>query len=346
MWHQIATPRHAKIKMNPVYTSDAYLRNKAIHERTCAEIVRPKRMYAVINNTDNSVQLMSKTTLAQFHITSFMEPGQRFASDNKKERFINQWLEDPDRLVCRSVVVDPTLPVGPSVRGFNLWPGFAASSIPAVLATDVDTLLRPIILHIDEVYAGHSAGKREWILNWFAHNVQFPGRRHGVAIVIHGEPETGRGVLGKFHRMVTGADVSYHAMFCKKYQHLESVLNGDAMQAFVQMKRQPKLHKRASALLAKRTVEFKQKYFGSTYVQNLTNLYITTQDQGGDSGVDSFTDEKFAVFTARPTYKDNHPYFNQLWEQLRRPEVQRAWFQYLMARDLSQFAPGSLPPTV
>ena len=162
--------------------------------------------------------------------------------------------------------------------------------------------------------------------------------------MIHGEPETGRGVLGKFHSMGVGGDVSYHAKFCKKYQHLELALNGDAMQVFVQMKRQPKLHGRASSLLAKRTVEFKRKFFGSTYVQNLTNLYITTRDQSGDSGVDSFKDEKFAVFNARPTYKDNRAYFNQLWEQLMRPEVQRAWFQFLMARDLSQFQPGSLPP--
>ena len=335
-----------KNTMNPVYTSEAYLRNKVVHERTCAEIMRPKRMYAVINR-DNSVQLMSKTTLAHFHLTSYMEPGVQFASENKKERFIDQWLEDPNRLVCPALVVDPTLPVGPSVRGFNMWPGFAASSIPAVLATEVDTLLRPIMLHIDEVYAGHSAGRRAWILNWFAHNLQFPGRRHGVAIVIHGEPETGRGVLGKFHSMVVGDSVSYHAKFCKKYEHLESTLHGDAMQVFVQMKRQPKLHRRASALLTKRTVEFKQKYFGSTYVQNLTNLYITTQDQGGDSGVTAFTQQpKFAVFEAGSRYKDNHPYFNGLWEQLKRPEVQRAWFQYLMARDLSQFAPESLPPTV
>ena len=122
MWHKIVTPRHAKITMNPVYTSEAYLRNKAIHEKTCAEIMRPKRMYAVVNE-DNSVQLMSKTKLAFYHITSFMEPGVKFASKNKKKRFINQWLDDPNRLVCPAVIMDPTLPVGPSVRGFNCGHG-------------------------------------------------------------------------------------------------------------------------------------------------------------------------------------------------------------------------------
>jgi hypothetical protein len=78
-------------------------------------------MYAVIHD-DNRVQLMSKTKLAHYHITSYMEPGQRFASKNKKKRFINQWLEDPNRLVCQTLFVDPTLPVGPSVKGFNVLP--------------------------------------------------------------------------------------------------------------------------------------------------------------------------------------------------------------------------------
>jgi hypothetical protein len=328
--------------MNPVYASEVYLRNKAIHEQTCAEITYPKRMY-VIKDEDGDVQFVNKTDVAHYFLTDYLEPGVQFAPSNKNERFIDQWLEDPERLVCEKVVVDPASPLGPTPMGYNLWTGFAASKLPPVQDAEVEELVRVMVRHINDVYAGANNERRTiWLLNWLAHQVQFPQTRHGVGVVMYGESMTGRGILARFHRMVLGSDTSYHAKFGRKYRHLESTLVGDAGKIFVQVKTQPQQVKRVSVLLAKRTVDFKRKFFSTTQVANLTNLYVTT-DVEKDFRFYS-DDGRFAVFNVNPMYKANHAYFDQMWEHLNRPEVQRAWYQFLMARDLSQFQVGSLPP--
>ena len=120
------------------------MRNKAIHEQTCAEITYPKRMY-VIKDEDGDVQFVNKTDVAHYFLTDYLEPGVQFAPSNKNERFIDQWLEDPDRLVCEKVVVDPASPLGPTPMGYNLWTGFAASKLPPVQDAEVEELVRVMV---------------------------------------------------------------------------------------------------------------------------------------------------------------------------------------------------------
>lgn len=198
------------------------------------------------------------------------------------------------------------------------------SELPAVPDTAVEALVHMIVMHIHLVYSGADRGKTDWLLNWFAHQVQSPEARHGVDVVIFGESMTGRGCVARFHRMVLGHEDSHFAKWEKKYRHLEYP-GDDSTKIFVQVKRQVRMMQRINRL---------------TTTGPRTNLFITTRCPNKRAAF--LKDGRFAVFQTRMPYRkqDMYAYFDLLWKHMTDPVVQRAWLQFLLGRDLSKFQAG------
>jgi hypothetical protein len=93
-----------------------------------------------------------------------------------------------------------------------------------------------------------------------------------------------------------------------------------------------------NGLITGNNLQYEERRKDPTTIRNLVNVYMTT-----DNTTSGDVSWKYALFEAggRPDVE----YLSALCEHLARPEVARAFYQYLMARDLSEFHTCSLPPS-
>jgi len=112
-----------------------------------------------------------------------------FLDDDKKIRFIDQWLKDDTIRTYASMdyFVDPA-DCPPNV--FNTFDGLAASHLPVVPDADIS----PILAHFD-ILSNHDEPAREFMLDWFASIVQKPWKLTGIAMVIMGTHGCGKDIM-------------------------------------------------------------------------------------------------------------------------------------------------------
>ena len=220
---------------------------------------------------------------------------------------------------------------------------FAAAKLPPVPDSEVYDLVQPIIRHIHDVFTNQDSARTEWVLNWFANQIQRPHLKHRVAVVVNGVDGCGKGILAVFYRdKVLGKENSYQTADVM-YATLSKHANGAAGRVFVQVDQELKFaskqYKRLHSLITGTTLQYQPKYVKRMEVENMVNLFITSGK--------TFTiepDGPFALFQCSRMYVRDHVYFNKLALHLERGEVARAWYQFLMGRDLSDFHTGLLPP--
>jgi hypothetical protein len=87
-------------------------------------------------------------------------------------------------------------------------------------------------------------------------------------------------------------------------------------------------------------IGYEERHKDPTTIRNLVNVYMTT-----DNTTSEDISWKYALFEAgRLEEEGDAEYLCGLRVHLARPEVARAFYQFLMARDLSEFHTCSLPP--
>lgn len=86
------------------------------------------------------------------------------------------------------------------------------------------------------------------------------------------------------------------------------------------------------------TVRLERKNKDTIIVKNMANLWCTSNN------IVTFKippdDRRFVMLHCSDRYRCNTAYMNGLGSQLKRPEVARAIYQFLMGRDLSRYAPN------
>ena len=265
------------------------------------------------------------------------------ATDNpespfEKKKFVHAWLADEDIHLCESVIIDPTVPQG---AGFdlNLWTGFDAVKLPPVPDEDVLALVAPIRHHILRVHASDNAEHARYNEIWYASPFQRPHQPTGVAILLYGKEGCGKGIISTFHRMhVLGKGCSYHTedaeveIFSK---HADGLVNKVFVQADEVKISMNDRRESLKNIITNETITFEPKFAARMTVKNMVNLLMTTNNENAVSV--SPTCRRYALFRCSNVYKGNIQYFTNLAAHLRRPEVARAWYQYLMTLDMGEF---------
>ncbi len=160
-------------------------------------------------------------------------------------------------------------------------------------------------------------------------------------MVVNGVDGCGKGILAQFYRdKVLGTDRSYQTANVM-YDTLSKHAEGAAGRVFVQVDQELKFtfkqRERLEALITNTTLQYQPEYVKRREVENMVNMFITTNKTIGTEG-------QFVLFQCDRMYVRDHVYFDKLGLHLERAEVARAWFQFLMGRDLGDFHTGLLPP--
>lgn len=327
--------------MPTLIPGDTYNVIKARFETKCAKIQAPF-VFALWSNGGEMMLFTHANFRAQFRHMIYYQPAvnRRPAQMNP---FIPRWLADVDMKTCDEIVIDPSRPPGPLHGVFNQFPGFKAAKLPQVPDADVDGLVQPIMRHVlDVIVAGHGE-KAEWFLNWMAVQVQHAQRKHKVAVVVNGASGCGKSVLTDFFSQeVLGPNCSYQTTEAKRDVFAKFAF-GVVCTVFLHVKQEVVALGRERAalndLITQNSIHYEERRKDRRMMENLMHVYLTTRNTTED-----MLCHRYVLFQASNVYVGDTSYFTGLRAHLTRPEVARAFYQFLMARDLSQFHPYARPP--
>ena len=333
----IAPPIDVK---NPALNSFEQVRER--FERYCAKIhtppqfvvIRPTGKYTFFNSQPSLVHYFSN--LFYFHPSENEDASEPF----EKKLFITRWLKEEDMRQCEEVVCDPTTAPGLG-ENFNIWQDYVAKALPpnsTLTQEEILELIRPVIRHLHEVVTSGKLEHTEWLLDYLASILQRPEKPTHVAISLYGLQGVGKGIIFEWFRVHV---LGHHCTFqtSKPERDLMGTFaNGMVGKVLVQVDEVKSLHDfsdKLKDLITNPTVNYEKKGKDSIVLTNLANFIFTSNN--ANALTVSTDDRRFVLFNCSDKFKGNMPYFLDLGEHLRRPEVIRAFYDFLMSRDLSKY---------
>jgi hypothetical protein len=240
----------------------------------------------------------------------------------------NRWLTSEERRSYHGIEFFPDPDNTPGAEGYlNLWSGFAFAP-----ATEPDPrrykTFRDHLLHN---VAGGNIDLFNWVFGFFAHMVQRPRERLGVALVLRGRMGTGKTKVGEIFgalfprhyslvdnpRYVTG-QFNAHMATCLLLQADEAVWAGDKS-----------TEGRLKGLITSPIQQIEAKGIDPIRLRNYVRLVMTSNE---DWVVPAGKDERrFAVLDVDSRCAQQHDYFRQMDEELK-----NGGYEHLLA-DLLRF---------
>ena len=317
---------------------------KRLQEKTMCKILTPNVMYIRFRVT-KGVQSLLYDHYTYENMQKYLKPLfylKKVEAESTPElaRFFNAWTDDPTSRTYNAIVCDPSkdsVDTGP--EDLNVWPGFVASLIAEISDLDaVKDLVQPIVLHIRDVIVNGVEDHAEWLLDWMANIVQRPEQKTQVPVVISGKQGVGKGIIFDFFRefvlgfavttQVQNASQDLFSRFANK--HVNKVL--------LQMDEGDGLSKYADHLKNLTTashVNYEIKGLSPMIAKNYLNIIITTNHER--PVLVETSDRRFVLFKASDIHLGKPLYYSTLGGHLKRPQVARAFYQFLMARDLAKY---------
>lgn len=257
----------------------------------------------------------------------------------KRQPFIKWWLKQVDRKSYEKMECLPP-PCKTPNSVFNLWNGFEIEEEEYDPEADFSILLD----HFKHI-SGNDDAVYEYLLNWFAWKVQFPGKKTEVCIILYTEKEgAGKGFiaeeimksfLGKYHNEYFSTIGSFKDItdrFNNIAEKLVAVLNeakGSDSYGIID---------RVKDFITQKT--FNKELKGCTMERGLRALCDIILTTNNDNCMKiSETDRRFCIIECDESIVGNYQYFKNLWATLDNKPAMRGFFEFLKNRDLKNFVP-------
>ncbi len=192
------------------------------------------RESGVTRTSPSGVQFLVSDAFLKWYANRFTEHRDQHGQV-KSVSWATAWMSHPQRRQYEGIEFFPNLDGAAGTPSyFNLWHGFAFE--PKANPNGYKTLRDHLLTNV----CGSDEQLFNWIFGWFAHMIQRPGERIGVALVLMGIEGAGKTVLGEavgalfpshfrivdMGRYVVG-QFNMHMMNCLLLQADEAVWAGD-----------------------------------------------------------------------------------------------------------------------
>lgn len=246
---------------------------------------------------------------------------------------IDAWVKNAKRRSYTGIVFAPQ---GTSDNFYNLFRGF---SIPPV-AGDCSLYFQHLL---DNICRGNKE-YCEYLLNWMAHMIQFPGELPGVAIVLRGPQGVGKGVatdeLGRLVEPHYIALTNMEQLVGRFTGHLKDKLLVYANEATWGGNKSAEGALKAMITDPDSSVE--QKFKDVVRIDNYKRIMVSSnEDWAVPIGKD---DRRFFVLDVGSDHKEDHSYFESIVNQMRNGGSEALMYE-LQNRDLTGFNVRKMPPT-
>jgi hypothetical protein len=261
-------------------------------------------------------------------------------NETVKVSFFDKWCKDEKRMTYERIDFRPDVKSCPDSI-YNLFSGFEAEKLrPETLLPDDDmnALIKPILEHIDIV----TSGNRDYFLRWHANIIQDPAMKSEVSILLRDmgslltegggsgknilEEWFGRCILGEKYFLLIGDNR-------EMYNQFNSLQEGKLL-CFIEEANGKDNFSFTDLMKAKTTsskININRKgqaqYESNDYCRHLS---ATNYRNAFNSGL---SNRRMCVFDANPIKRGDETYFTQLKEAMDKPDVQWAFYQYLLTMD-------------
>ena len=257
----------------------------------------------------------------------------------KSITYAQAWLRSPDRRQYSGIEFHPDPDNAQGTPGYlNLWRGFAVKPKPKDHGwkTLRDHLLVNVCAGDESLF--------EWVLGFFAHIVQRPRERIGVALVLQGRQGSGKTIVGQHFgalfpahyflvddpRYVVG-NFNVHMANCLLLQADEAVWAGDKAAAG-----------RLKGLITSPFQQIEAKEIDPIRMNNFVRLVMTSNERWVvPAGMD---ERRFAVLEVDPRCAGNSDYFREMGAELAAGGYS-ALLHDLLAFDLERIDLRTIPKT-
>ena len=284
----------------------------------------------------------SKLIESYEHLSYSIIEHRRGAATVKKYPFIYggpdlqrvSWLTDPQiRRYEEAVMLPP--PMTAPASTYNTWTGFAVQRTPPA-AGDPATLAAPLLEHVDMLLRREPAAVK-YMLDWLAHIFQSPGQKCGVAVLLKGLEGVGKNRITDAVRFMLGDRL-----------YVETARPSDTLYGQFNDTRRDRLliviNEASGADNHAASDVIKDMITGQTFVCNAKHQKPITLPSyermlwtTNNSNVLKLHhgSRRFVIFDVSPEKRGDLEYFTRLSRAIADPAVRRAFYDVLMARDLS-----------
>jgi hypothetical protein len=256
----------------------------------------------------------------------------------ENDDFVKEWIKDKNKRKYEKENFYPPPAVCPPDE-MNTFRGLRAESLPPVPEEDVEDLVSFVLRHV-AILCGGRRSVGDYVLNWLARKVQMPGVLPGVGLGFRSVEGTGKdSFFSFFGNKILGSEYYTQApemssIFADKHSTatkdkllvvISECTRGDSNS----------VRQKVKSFMTAPTVKFRPLYVDDMVRSNYCGVVMFGQDQQflnleGD-------DRRFVVVDALPIHANDPVYFSKLIPMFEDDRVARAFYQYLMERDITGF---------
>jgi hypothetical protein len=245
-----------------------------------------------------------------------------------------KWLKSRARRQYDRVIFDPGAAADP--RTLNLWKGFAVEPKEGDCSLVLD--------HIRNIWCSGDSVLSDYVLDWMARMVQFPGTQAEVALVLRSGEGTGKGIVVEFLRRIfwhNTKKVSKAAHIVGRFNaHLGECVLLFADEAFA--KGTVEETGALKTLITSDMLFIEEKFLTPGERPNFVHLIVASNHQWVvPADIDS---RRFVVLDVSAARKDDRKYFKALFALLE-GDGPAVLLHYLLGRDISRFDVRAIPIT-
>jgi hypothetical protein len=246
----------------------------------------------------------------------------------KESPFLKKWMKDTERQTYSEIGVYPHDVVCPE-NILNIWDGYAVEKYPESNA-DISPILNHlrIITKEEKVY--------EFILDWLANMFQYPSNK-SVMIVIQGQEGSGKSVLCDFITKMLGESAievndvketlfgKFNGRLSRKvFVNINETERRDMNQFFERMK----------ALITSPTIDIEEKG-QKKYVEQSLLHFLSTLNNDNVFKITKDSRRYCYIETSNELF-GNKEYFADLFAFIDKKSNQRAFYDFLMTREVKK----------
>lgn len=287
-------------------------------------------------------KLLSPTCYARvgLYSTSYY-PQSRFVNEVCAEYdtdLVKEWVKDKNKRKYERENFCPPPLVCPA-SDLNTFKGLRVESLPPVPDEEVASIIKPVLYHVGLLSGGIKANT-EYFLNYLAFRFQFPGKLPLVGLGFRSVEGTGKDTFFQFigNKMLGSEYFTQSPDIASLFGDKHSTQLKDKLLVVVsECSRQDTNGNRNKfkSFITAPVVKFRPLYVDEMSRNNYAAVVMFSQDQQFIS-LDG-CDRRFCVMDSLPLYANNPEYFNKFCPILEKDETARAFYQFLMARDISNF---------
>jgi hypothetical protein len=307
-----------------------------------------------IYSRDANGQLEPKETIHRSG-RDFLEVCRNFQLQSlpgKSKEVAKFWESSSRRREYDQIVFEPDPSKGSS-RHFNLFSGLKFKPLDRRLTeselVECEEQMPKLMWHcLHNILCDGSKERFDYNLRWMAHAVQKPWRKIGVALVFRSGQGCGKSVLWDFFgRIILGA---IYYLYCNEIEKIIGKFNSLAANRLLIVLDECgswggayRMNDRIKSLITQETTCMERKGQDPISVDDKSNIVFTTNNFWPVKR--EADDRRYSCQQVSDAKMGNKQYFDELVEELEKPETAYHLHQYLSSIEISNWNPQKMPVT-